>query len=73
MRGVFRVAGYNYARMINLLVSDEEVWEKMGCGRVRDRYVYIYLFTIVADASLSRQGLANLDQGKTPEELDSMA
>lgn len=56
MRRVFRVAGDNYAGMINWLVPDEEAaWERAGWWSKRN-----WIFTTVADASLSRQRLAKV-------------
>ena len=44
--------------IINWLVSDE-AWKMMGWSS--KRHLYIYKFTIMADASLYRQRLANLE------------
>ena len=45
--------------IINWLVSDE-AWKMMGWSS--KRHLYIYKFTIMADASLYRQRLANLEK-----------
>ena len=56
MRCVFRVAGDDYAGIMNWLIPDEDAdWERMRWSSKR-----YWIFTIVADASLSRQCLAKV-------------
>ena len=57
MRCVFRVAGDDYAGMMSCLIPDERQLGRGWDGRVKD-----WMFTIVADASLSRQRLAKVKE-----------
>ena len=58
MRDVFRVAGDDYARIVNWLVLDEDAAWMGEDGVVESETVEIFI--IVADASLSRQRLAKV-------------